>query len=266
MRMRRRISPLALGPGIAALLLLGLPAAGEGSVTIGANLAVLTPATLGYNYNGAHQCTVANTTLVPAVTASGGLASPVKGTVVSFQVRTAGFTAPVRLRLLRPAGDPYTGVGASYPVTPPINQISPAFPVNLPIQPGDLIGLDCCQSGNNAITTASSVGSRASWGTGADLPLAEGETRAANANNTGALLVSAEVQPDNSFTLGGVTRNKKKGTATLNLTLPNPGELTGSCNGAKVASALAVISKSVGAGQTQVLIKATGKKKKKLNQ
>src|SRR5262249_58060664 len=101
MRMRRRIPRLALG--VAALALLALPAAGEGSVTIGANLAVLTPATLGYNCNGAHQCTVANTTLVPAVTASGGLASPVKGTVVSFQVSTAGFTAPARLSLLTPA-------------------------------------------------------------------------------------------------------------------------------------------------------------------
>ena len=75
------------------------------------------------------------------------------------------------------------------------------------------------------------------------------------------------VEPSNSFSVGAVKRNKKKGTATINLTLPNPGELTGSGKGVKASSAGgAVISKPVGAGQAQLLIKAKGKKKKKLNQ
>src|SRR5262249_22297605 len=211
-----------------------------------------------YNCNGAHQCTVANTTLVPAVTASGGLASPVKGTVVSFQVKTAGLTAPVQLRLLRPAGGPYTGVGTSAPVTPPVNQISPAFPVSLRIQPGDLIGLDCCQSGNNAITTPSStIGGRATWGTGADLPLSDGETRTADADNTGALLVSAEVQPDNSFTLGQITRNKKRGTATIPVSVPNEGGLAASGKG---------VTGTLLGPPNRLLIKASGKKGRKLNE
>jgi tripartite motif-containing protein 71 len=73
--------------------------------------------------------------------------------------------------------------------------------------------------------------------------------------------------PSNAFTLGPISRNKKKGTATINLTLPNPGELTGSGSGVKASSAgRAVTSKSVGAGQAQLLIKATGKKKRKLNE
>jgi hypothetical protein len=73
--------------------------------------------------------------------------------------------------------------------------------------------------------------------------------------------------PSNAFTLGAVARNKKKGTATLNLILPNPGELTASGNGVSAASAgRAVISKAVGVGPAQLLIKATGKKKRKLNE
>ena len=53
----------------------------------------------------------------------------------------------------------------------------------------------------------------------------------------------------------------------MTVTVPNPGELTGSGNGVKAASAgRAVISKSVGAGQTQLLIKAKRKKEKKLNE
>jgi hypothetical protein len=74
------------------------------------------------------------------------------------------------------------------------------------------------------------------------------------------------VDPTNAFTLGKTALNKKKGTATLNLTLPNPGQLTASGNGVKASSAGARTSKSVGAGQAQLLIKAKGKKKRKLNE
>jgi hypothetical protein len=75
------------------------------------------------------------------------------------------------------------------------------------------------------------------------------------------------VKPSNAVTLGAITRNKKKGTATLTVNVPNPGELTGSGNGVKASSAGgAVISKSVPAGAAQLLIKAKGKKKRKLNE
>jgi hypothetical protein len=75
------------------------------------------------------------------------------------------------------------------------------------------------------------------------------------------------VKPSNAVTLAQITRNQKKGTATLTVNVPNPGELTGSGNGVKASSAgRAVISKSVGAGQAQLLIKAKGKKKQQLNQ
>ncbi len=79
--------------------------------------------------------------------------------------------------------------------------------------------------------------------------------------------VSAVLQPTNAITLGATTLNKKKGTATVNLTLPNPGDLTASGNGVNAASAgHAVISKAVAAGPAQLLIKAKGKKRKALNQ
>ncbi len=74
-------------------------------------------------------------------------------------------------------------------------------------------------------------------------------------------------QPSNVFTLGGTTRNNKKGTATLKATVPNQG-LTGSGKGVKAAGAKgAVISKTVTSpGQVQLLIKAKGTKKRKLNE
>ena len=79
--------------------------------------------------------------------------------------------------------------------------------------------------------------------------------------------VSAVFQPSNTVTVGSTALNKKKGTATLNLTLPNAGDLTASGSGVSAASAgHAQISKAVTPGPTQLLIKATGKKSKTLKQ
>src|SRR5262249_23614464 len=69
------------------------------------------------------------------------------------------------------------------------------------------------------------------------------------------------VRPSNAFTVGAITHNKKKGTGTLTVNLPNPGELTGSGQGVSAAGA-AVTSKSVPAGPARLLIKAKGKKKR----
>jgi hypothetical protein len=75
----------------------------------------------------------------------------------------------------------------------------------------------------------------------------------------------AVVEPTNTFTLGKAKLNKKKGTATVTATVPNPGELTGSGGGAKVAAG-AVTSKTVTAGQAKLVIRAKGKKKTTLNE
>ena len=79
---------------------------------------------------------------------------------------------------------------------------------------------------------------------------------------------AVSIAPSNSFTFGAVQRNKKKGTATLTVNVPNPGELTGSGKGVKVASAAgAVISKTVTApGNVKLTVRAKGKKKRKLNE
>jgi len=80
-----------------------------------------------------------------------------------------------------------------------------------------------------------------------------------------SLDIEAVFVPDNTFSLGATTRNKKKGTATLMVNVPNPGELTGSGKDVKVTGA-AVISKTVTApGDVKLTIRAKGKKLRKLN-
>jgi hypothetical protein len=81
--------------------------------------------------------------------------------------------------------------------------------------------------------------------------------------NAGVDAVSVK---SNGFSVGAATRNKKKGTAQVPLTLPDAGDVTVSGNGVKGRVASASKSVAVGAGPVNVVIKAKGKKKRKLNE
>jgi hypothetical protein len=77
---------------------------------------------------------------------------------------------------------------------------------------------------------------------------------------------AAAGKPSNAFSFGRLQRNKKKGTATLELTVAGPGTLTASGKNAS-AKQLGTISSRAGtaASTVKLLIKAKGKAKKKLN-
>jgi hypothetical protein len=77
---------------------------------------------------------------------------------------------------------------------------------------------------------------------------------------------STAPKPPNSFSFGKVKRNKKKGTATVELTVAGPGTLTASGKNA-IAKQLGAISSraSAAASTVKLLVKAKGKAKKKLN-
>ncbi len=80
---------------------------------------------------------------------------------------------------------------------------------------------------------------------------------------------STPVQPDNRFTFGKLTLNKKKGTATLAVTVPGPGNLVLGGKDIKPQRPAAAARRSAmkpvtAAGETTLTIKAKGKAKKKL--
>jgi hypothetical protein len=166
------------------------------------------------------------------------------------------------LKVFRKVEDPatYQVVGHDGP-----RSIAPStvntFQTNIPVQPGDVLGLHA-----GAGTPACIFEMLGDAGLYYQGDLSDGAKAAFVPDSDDRVNVTAVVSPSNTFSRGAITRNKKKGTATLTVNVPNPGELTGSGNGAKVASAgRAVISKSVGAGPAQVLIRAKGKKRRKLN-
>lgn len=133
--------------------------------------------------------------------------------------------------------------------------------LDMPVQPGDYVG-NSTPANAGAPSCIFSTANDQILGRMGDLAVGDsGDFLVADFPYH--LNTSAVVEPDNRFTLSEAVRNKKKGTAILSVDVPNPGELTGSGKGVKVASA-AVISKPVTAGATQLLIKAKGKKENKL--
>jgi hypothetical protein len=80
--------------------------------------------------------------------------SPVTGVIVRWRMTGSYSGGPFKLRVLRPAsGGAYTGAGTSGPVTPPGG--TQTFAANLPIEAGDLIGIDEPNTASGHIGAAS---------------------------------------------------------------------------------------------------------------
>ena len=205
--------------------------------------------------------------LQPTVTSGNSYVIPYPGTITSWATRansTAGLQ--MTLKIFRAvSGLTYQVVGHAGPQTLQPSQVN-SFPANLAVKPGDVLGVNVPTAGTACLFPVTNDTYLYRYGFPVPSGLGDGESGAFSQSSASSRVnVSAVLSPSNSFTLGAVTYNKKKGTATLTANVPNPGELTGSGNG--VSAAAATISKTVSApGDVQLLIKATGKKKKKLKQ
>jgi hypothetical protein len=211
---------------VAAMLVVASPS--QATVTLGPDLASLTPGPNGYNCGATHACTLVNASVGPGF-GSSMLVSPVSGSIARIRVRTgAGGAGGIIFRLLRPAaGGAYKSLvtfGVVPPSLPPDSTTEfPAFP----IEAGDAIGVDCCRNGFDNITSATVPGSGnfLAWGTGANPPLGGGETRFPDSDQANQLLMlNADIEPSNVF---GVTKERLKGAKVVaTATVPNSGVLT----------------------------------------
>ena len=206
--------------------------------------------------------------LSPTVTSGNDYVVPATGGITSWTLTSWSHNASfevgqaLTMKVFRQvAGLTYSVVGHDGPRNLTANGVN-TFPTSIPVRSGDILG---SRTGPDAFAGACffSGGGTLLYGFG---DLADGAAATFTATTGLRVNVSAVTTPSNSFSLGKAKSNEKKGTATLNFNLPNPGELTGSGNGVRAASAGAVISKSVAAGPAQLLIKAKGKKKKTLNE
>ena len=199
----------------------------------------------------------------PTVTSGNTYVVPGAGTITSWSHNArAGAGQTFTMKVFRKVAEParYQVVGHDGPLPLAASALN-TFPASVPVKPGDVLGF------NNGSPVATSCGFPV---TGESYlfrngNLADGESDPFSSFPGFRLNISAVFAPTNSFTLGKAKLNKKKGTATLTATVPNPGELTASGKGVK-ASGAAQTSKAVNAGQAKLTIRAKGKKKATLNE
>ena len=194
-----------------------------------------------------------------------GYVVPANGTITSWSTyAVVGANQKLTMKVFRRVMDPafYRAVAHDGPRDLTSGVVNP-FTTSIAVQAGDILGV-YSPPANPANTFNTGVsGDTFLFRTG---DLNDGE-QANFFTFNGKINLQAVFEPSNNVTVGATTRNKKKGTATLHLTLPNPGDLTASGNRVKTTLAgQGVINKPVGAGQAPLLIKATGKKKRKLNE
>ena len=261
-RERRALRRIALAASLAGFSLAASASPASAAVTIGQlDPGVPTTTCATQDFDG----------LQASITSGTSYLVPAAGTLTSWSHNArAASGQQLTMKVFRKVADPatYQVVGHDGPRNLTGGVLN-TFPTNIAVQPGDVLGL------NTRSPTATACGFGAAPGDtiiihGPALPdgtlipgLQDGDSGAFGMPDDSVRFnISAVVEPTNAFTLGTLTRNKKKGTVTLNLTLPNSGELSASGKGVKAASA--AISKAVAAGPAQLLIKAKGKKKKKL--
>jgi hypothetical protein len=250
---------IAVAACLAALAVAAGAPPASATVTIGSSIALAPTQGQG--------CAPRPCTFSQAALPGRTLVSSVNGTVVRWRVNV--FTAgSVRLRVLRPVG-----MSTHFAVSGPVESLAVgthSLPTALPIMIGDRIGVQILEPGN---ATIGSLGPAAHpvpgavldfWHSSAGGPPDGSTVPPTHVLTQIELFLSADIEPTSQFSLAGVTRNKRNGTATITAQLPNAGELTASGNGVKVANRAASSVSVAAPGTAQLVIRAQGKKKKKL--
>ena len=261
---RRRRSRLAR-LGIASALAATLPGLAADPVPAAVTIGQLAPS------SPASETSADTDRAQPSVTSGNSYVVPATGGVTAWTLTSWSHNAAadvgqeLTMKVFRKVADPltYTVVGhdGPRPLTPSIVN---TFQTSLPVQAGDVLGNNSKSPADNASYFPAPGESFIDIQPG----LADGQTGsfALEAADPLRLNISAVLEPTNTFALGPITRNNNKGTATLEATVPNPGDLTVGGKGVKSAGGgTAVTSKAVGGGPVQLTIRVKGKKKRKLN-
>jgi hypothetical protein len=189
---------------------------------------------------------------------------PVNGTLTSWSTYANANGGMLAMEIFRPlGGNSFMAVTHEGPRPLNPSALNTFTGLSVPVKAGDLLGDSTPSSaGLPAAIFPAVPGDQLLVYSPA---LADGDQAPFFHDDPARVNISAVINPTNSFTLGGVTRNKKKGTATLAFSLPNPGDFSGSGQGAQVVSG-PVTSTAVPAGTSTLVVKAKGKKKRKLNE
>jgi hypothetical protein len=185
----------------------------------------------------------------PSVTSGTSYLVPTAGRIVSWSTASNGTGGQqLALMILRPVGgNTYLAVSHDGPRFP-TPSVTNTFQTNLPVQAGDILGLD---SSNTNFPTACGfqvTGETGEKATGSVTPPGDGQTGTFVPNPGNRINLSAQFDPSNAFTFTGTTRNKKKGRATTTVSIPGPGSLLIQGKGLTSQSITTTTLTSVGLG------------------
>jgi hypothetical protein len=201
-------------------------------------------------------CTPTADYLQPSITGGNLYIARQAGTITSWSTESSGAGATYVFKVFRRTSDPdvfqVVARASMHTLTSGLNTV----PVDISVRSGDMIGINesgamssCLfsQPGDGVLTRA---GNLAPGSSGGFVP--QNDVRL----NLAALLV-----PSNSFGVTAVTRDKKQGTATMTVSVSNPGVIALAGKGLKKAH----ISRNVAvAGSIAFHLAAAGAKKRKL--
>lgn len=212
-----------------AVLGLGMAAAApaHASVTIG-QLPTAAPSP---------RCTVDADYLQPSVTGGNLYIARQAGTITSWSTNSFNSGATYVFKVFRRTSDPdvFQVIARSEPhsLLPGLNTV----PVSIPVRSGDMVGINESGAPNSCtfVMPGDSVLSHPG-------DLSDGAAGEFSAVEDVRLNLSAVLVPSNEFTLGTVTRDRRRGSASLTAYVSNPGLVTISGKGLKrqVAKTVAV--------------------------
>jgi hypothetical protein len=209
-------------------------------------------------------CTGSTTDLLePAVTTGIGYVVPTLPNVNALMISSwshsaapAPATGALTFKVFRKVADPatYMVVGSDGPRDLTAGALN-TFPTDVPVQPGDVIGINSAKPASTACTffdaTENPLIRAGNLAVDESASFMTGSEKDAN--------VSAVVSPSDAFTLGLAKLKKRKGTATLDVTVPNPGELAMDGTGIRAPRASVDFPSTI-----RFQIKAKGPKQSKL--
>jgi hypothetical protein len=192
--------------------------------------------------------------LQPTVTSGNGYVATANGVITSWSNNASSDLGQMlEFKVFRQvSGSTYAVVGVDGPRAIVPSTVNTFSGISIPVKPGDVLGLN---DGPPSACAFAVPGDQILELSG-DINV--GDSGTFNTRTNVRLNVTAQLQPTSTFTVKSIARNKKKGKATLTLTVPNPGQITVSGQGVKSATVVAAL------GDSTVLIAATGKKLKKL--
>jgi hypothetical protein len=229
----------------AAALVAAQPA--SANVTLG-QLAPTTPS---------DDCSSTADYLQPSITGGNLYIARQAGRITSWSTRSSGDGATYVFKVFRRTSDPdvfqVTAHSTPHELTSGINTV----PVNIAVRAGDMIGLH----ENGALVPNSCTFSQPGDGVlKADGNLSDGATGTFAPVNDVRLNVSAVLVPSNDFSIAGITRDRKQGTATVVVNVSNPGTIAIFGKGLKKRPSRNIAV----AGTVQFKIASAGTKKRKL--